>query len=115
MITVVYIDKNGNEKYDRLEYSEEVNALYDLEEDGEIRELTVYEDDDIFDAYNKYLIMGCADGVDFFDYITENREAIDYIETWVKSGGCLSDFIIFTKGERCKDYRDGHCFINDVL
>ena len=114
MITVVYFDKDGNEKYDRLESSEEVYELYNLEDDEEISDLTVYNDEDIFYAENTYLIMGTCNKSDFFDYITDEKEALDYINSMVEKGACLSDMIVFTKGERCEDYRDGHCFINDL-
>lgn len=114
MITVIYFDKNGKEKYDRLEYNEEINNLYDLEEDGKITDLAVYNDDEIFDTDNKYLIMGTNDKSDFYDFVTDDKEALNYIEARVKEGACLSDFIIFTKGEMCRDYRDGHSFVSDL-
>ena len=114
MITVIYFDKDGNEKYDRLESSEEVNKLYDLEKDGEITDLAVYDDEDIFDAENRYLIIGTNDNSDFYNFITDDEEALDYVNSKVKEGACLSDFIIFTKGERCEDYRDGHTFVEDL-
>ena len=114
MITVVYFDKDGNEKYDRLESSEEVYELYDLEEDEEITDLAVYNDEDIFDAENRYLIMGTNDKSDFYDFLTDDKEALDYINSMVEKGACLSDMIVFTKGERCEDYRDGYTFVEDL-